>query len=303
MIDTGVRAHIGRVTGNLAAALAFSAAAAALAYPLVQRLPHTVAMRGTIIAVLLVACLVLSRHIRLNHKTLIATGAINTTRLSMIGYAALIGLISALGFAATSDTSIAGVFVVAAAAFAVASLWGCGMKRELPRWLPAWAENVIVVEIVIVSGAVFAMLMELVAWPNGIDYVKYAAGLLPTPPAEAGAEWASSFALTAYLALALAFYARTIRPTYEPSWHGDINTVPRASLAPLWLLPSPFAAVLPLLSIFICNPALAGYLPLGRPRDKAAESHVGVLGAFAVYSSIPVPLAIAVIIFWANPGS
>jgi FtsH-binding integral membrane protein len=300
MKDTGVRAHIVRVTGNMAAALAFTAAVAALAYPFAQQLPQSAAPRCTIVAVLLGTCLLLSRHVRLRHKRLIEAGAIRTTRLWALGYAGLIGLTSVVGFTAPSNASIAGVFVVAAAAFATASLSAYGLKRELPAWLPSSAENLIVVEILIFSGVAFAMLMELVAWPHGVEYVRYVASLQPTAPADAGNEWVWSFSLVAYFALALAFYTRAIKRTYDPSWDGNIKTIPRGSLFPLSLLPMPF---LPLLSMFITNPALVGYLPLARPSDKSVESHVGVLGAFAVYSRILVPLAIAVIFFWSSSGN
>jgi uncharacterized protein len=289
MVTNGVRAHIARVNVNLAASFAITAVAAALAYPVAQSVPQSPAIRGAIVAVLLAPCLLISRYIRLHNKSLIDSGAINTTRALLFGFAALIGLASDVGFKAPSFTSVAGVYAVAATAFAAASLWGYGVRHELPRWVTAVIENLIVAEIVVLAGIAAAFAMETL-WPHGIDYLKYAAGLRPTAPDDAGGLWAWSFFLVTYFALTLAFYTRTIVRTYDPAWDRNLKNLPKGSLGPA-------GALLPLLSPTVSAAKLARYVPLTRPDGESAQRLVGVLAAFALYSSILPPL-VAVLVFY-----
>jgi FtsH-binding integral membrane protein len=303
MVANGVRAHIARVNINLAATFAITAIVAALAYPVAQHgVPQSPAIRGAIVAVLLAPCLLISRYIRLHNKSLIDSGAISTTRALLFGFAALIGLASDAGFAAPSYTSVAGIYAVAAIAFGTASLWGYGVKRELPRWVTAVIENLIVVEIVLLAGIAAAFAMETL-WPHGIEYLKYAAGRRPTAPDDAGAEWVWSFFLVTYFALTLAFYARTIVRTYDPAWDRNIKSLPKGSLAALALLPGPIGALLPLLSPTVSVVGLSGYVPLARPSGEGAQRLVGVLAAFALYSSILPPLVIVLTFYLVAWGS
>jgi hypothetical protein len=290
MVTNGVRAHITRVNVDLAASFAITATVAALAYPFARyEVPQSPAIRGAIVAVLLAPCLVISRYIRLHNKSLIDSGAINTTRALVFGFAALIGLASDVGFAAPSFTSVAGVYAVAATAFAAASLWGYGVKHQLPRWVTAVIENLIVVEIVIFAGVAAALAMETL-WPHGIEYLKYTAGLRPTAPDDAGALWAWSFFLVTYFALTLAFYTRTIVRTYDPAWDRNLKNLPKGSLGLA-------GALVPLLSPTVSAIGLARYVPLTRPSSESAQGLVGVLAAFALYSSI-LPLLVVVLIFY-----
>jgi FtsH-binding integral membrane protein len=292
MIEISARAHIARVTRNLAVSFALTAALAALMERLEpQRLSHNVTIRIAIIAVLIPLCVLISRYIRLHNELLIQTGAIKTTRLLLFSYAGMIGVASGAAFTPEPLFSIARVFLVVAASFAAVSLWGCAMGRKRLHWLPRWAENAIVSEILIFGGTAISFLMELIVWPNGIEYLKYAGGFRATVPDAATSgmyEWVASLFVLAYFGLALGSYARTIAWTYSPSWDRNINSVPRAmltSIFPAFILP---------------NPALAGCFPLTRPRDKDAESHVAVLGAFAIYSRILLPLTIAALLFLTN---
>ena len=296
MVANGVRAHIARVNVNLAATFAITSAVAALAYPGTQySVPQSPMIRGAIVAVLLVPCLLISRYIRRHSRLLIDSGATSTTRLLLFGYASLIGAASDVGFAAPSFTSVAGIYAVGAVAFAAASLWGYGVKRELPRWVTAVVENLIVVEIVIVVGVLAAFAMELF-WPNGIGYLKYAIGLQPTAPEDAGSQWAWSLFLVAYFGLALGFYLRIIVRTYDPTWDQNLNNLPKASSGALALLPIPMSPV-------ISAATLAGYVPLTRQDGERAQGVVDVLAAFALYSSILLPLIVVLFFYLVAWGS
>jgi FtsH-binding integral membrane protein len=294
MIEISARAHISRVTRNLAGSFALTAALAMLTSRLdPPRLSDNVAIRVAIITVLIAFCVLISRYIRLHNELLIQTGAIKTTSSLLFGYAGLIGVASGVTFTPEPLFSVARVFLVVAASFAAASLWGCGMRRKRLRWLPRWAENAIVSEIVIFGGIAISFLVELIVWPSGIEYLKYASGFRATFPdaATSGAyEWVVSLFVLAYFGLALGSYARTIAWTYSPSWDRNTNSVPR----------SLFTSIFP--ALILPNPA-PGYVPLTRPHDKDAESHVAVLGAFAIYSRILLPLTIAALLFLTNSRS
>lgn len=302
MVANGVRAHVASVNVNLAASFAITAAAAALAYPVAQySVPQSPAIRGAIVAVLLAPCLLISRYIRRHNKSLIDTGALSAARALLFGYAVLIGLASDVGFAVPSFTSVAGVNAVAAVAFGAASLWGYAVKRELPAWVTAVIENLIVAEIVILTGIVAAFAME-VLWPNGIGYLKYAVGLQPNAPDDAGALWVWSLFLVTYFCLTLVFYMRTVVRTYDPAWDHNLNSIPRASLG-LALLPGSIGALTSLLSPVISVAKLARYVPLTRPSGESAQRLVGVLAAFALYSRILVPLVFVLILYLVAWGS
>jgi len=258
--------------------------------------PQSPAIRGAIVAVLLAPCLLISRYIRRHNKSLIDTDALSTVRALLFSYAGLVGLASDVGFAAPSFTSVAGVCAVAAVAFGAASLWGYGVKRELPAWVSAVIENLIVAEIVILTGIVAAFAME-VLWPNGIGYLKYVVGLQPNAPDDAGALWVWSFFLVTYFGLTLVFYMRTIVRTYDPAWDHNLNSIPRASLGALGMLPGSIGALTSLLSPVISVARLVRYVPLARPSGESAPRLVGVLAAFALYSSILVPLVFVLILY------
>jgi hypothetical protein len=72
--------------------------------------------------------------------------------------------------------------------------------------------------------------------------------------------------------------------TYDPAWDHNLNSIPRASLTSL-------------LSPVISVARLARYVPLARPSGKSAQRLVGVLAAFALYSSILVPLVFVLILY------
>jgi hypothetical protein len=303
MVANGVRAHVASVNVNLAVSFAITAASAALAYPVAQySVPQSPAIRAAIVAVLLAPCLLISSYIRRHNKSLIDTGALSTARALLIGYAGLIGLATDVGFAAPSFTSVAGVYAVAAVAFGAASMWGYGVKRELPAWVTAVIENLIVAEIVILTGIVAAFAME-VFWPNGIGYLKYAVGLQPNAPDDAGAQWASSFFLVTYFGLTLVFYMRIIVRTYDPAWDHNLNSIPKGLLGALALLPGSIGALTSLLTPVISVARLARYVPLTPPDGESAQRLVGVLAAFALYSSILVPLVFVLILYLVAWGS
>ena len=263
-IKKSVRPHIARVTSNLAASFAVSAAMAALTDRLAPpSLAQNMAMRVAIAAVPLVLCALISRRVRYYRDTLIEAGATNTVRLLLLGYAGAIGFASGMAFIAWPQLSIARIFLVLAVAFAVASLWAHGMRRELPDW----AEGLIASLIVMCAGFATAFLLQIMVWPDGIEYFKYAVGTRATIPEDATSgsnEWVCSFFAATYFALAIGSYVKTIMKGRDIS-----------------------------LTFFFFHP-IGGYEPWVAPRDKIMESPVGVLGAFAVYSRILFPLAVAV---------
>ena len=225
---------------------------------------QNMAMRVAIAAVPLVLCALISRRVRYIVTPLSRLDATKpTVRLLLLGYAAAIGFASGMAFIAWPQLSIARIFLVLAVAFAVASLWAHGMRRELPDW----AEGLIASLIVMCAGFATAFLLQIMVWPDGIEYFKYAVGTRATIPEDATSgsnEWVCSFFAATYFALAIGSYVKTIMKGRDIS-----------------------------LTFFFFHP-IGGYEPWVAPRDKIMESPVGVLGAFAVYSRILFPLAVAV---------
>ena len=303
MVANGVRAHLASVNVNLAASFAITAAAAALAYPVVQySVPQSPAIRGAIVAALLAPCLLISSYIRRHNKSLIDTGALNTARALLFGYAGRSDWRPMWASRRRRLPRSPASSRLRRPHLAPRVLWGYGVKRELPAWVTPVIENLVVVEIVILTGVVAAFAMELL-WPNGIGYLKYAVGLQPNAPDDAGTLWAWSFFLVTYFGLTLVFYMRTIVRTYDPAWDHNLNSIPRASLGVLALVPGPIGALTSLLSPVISVATLARYVPLTRPSGESAQRLVGVLAAFALYSSILMPLVFVLILYLVAWGS
>jgi FtsH-binding integral membrane protein len=282
---TKVRIHVMRVTCNLSGSFALAATAAALTSRLIpQSLAQGMVMRLAIIAVPLLLCFMISRRVQFYRDVLAGAAATKMMRSLLAGYAALVGFASATAFTAQPLFSAARIFLVVALAFAAASLWGYGMRRELPDKL----ETLIVSLITMMSGCAIAFLVEIIAWPEGIEDFKYSFGMrttIPDPATSGGYEWVGSFFASTYFAMALGSYSATVRGG------SDIKVAPSlvGGMRSPWLM-----------LLFLITLPLGGYKPFIPSRDKLLESPFGALGALAVLSRILLPLAVTMALVLLN---
>jgi hypothetical protein len=176
------------------------------------------------------------------------------------------GVASGLVAAGLPLISVPRAFLVVAIAFAAVSVWGRAMRRELPPRV----EPLIQAWIVILVGAATAFVVEIIAWPDGIEYFKYAAGIRPALPADTtsgGYDWAFSFLAVSHFALGFGVYARGMSGAFGPK---------RDEARPAGVLESPL-------------------LPTILRRDDSMESRLALLAASAIFSRIMVLMVLGVI--------
>ncbi|HYA79534.1 MAG TPA: hypothetical protein VED87_01225, partial [Methylocystis sp.] len=122
------------------------------------------------VAAPLILALVLAYYRRRRRERLLSERDLKTTLRLLYALAALIGVASAAGFAGGPRGASARVYLAVALAFAVASIWGRAVRRDFSPLV----ERFIVVELVLFVGLAIAQIIEIIAWPEGIEYFKYA---------------------------------------------------------------------------------------------------------------------------------
>ena len=210
VIDTGIRRHIAGVTDHLLASFAVTAlAAAATGFALPSALTQSNFWWIASVAAPLILALVLAYYRRRRRERLLSERDLKTTLRLLYALAALIGVASAAAFVGGPRGASARVYLAVALAFAVASIWGRAVRRDFSPLV----ERFIVAELVLLVGLAIAQIIEIIAWPEGIEYFKYAINLRQSLPDEATSgsmEWVASLAVLGYFSFALAYYARQL---------------------------------------------------------------------------------------------